>query len=86
MTEGNKRCWLHLREAVSQAVNILHFLDRRERVLSDEFFEFIPMGLFKIEGWGSSIGITKGSKLGSDVDGEVIGTQTWESVPFTCGS
>jgi len=68
---------------LSHAVNILHFLDRRGRVISDEF---IPMGLFEIEGWGSSVGVANGSKLRINVNGEVIRAQTWEGVPFTCGS
>jgi len=67
-------------------VDILRFLDRRGRVISDEFFEFIPISLFEVEGWGSSVGVANGSKLEIDVNGEVIGAQTWEGTPFTCGS
>jgi len=55
-------------------------------VISDEFFAFISMGLFKIEGRGSSVGVTNGSKLEIDVIGKVVGAQTWEGAPFTCGS
>jgi len=55
-------------------------------VLSDEFFESIPMSLFEVEGRGSSVGVTNGSKLKIDVCGEVVGAQTWEGVLFTCGS
>jgi len=40
------------------------FLDRRGRVLSDEFFEFIPMSLFEVEGRGSSNGVANGSRVG----------------------
>jgi len=52
-------------------------------VLRDEFFEFIPMSLFEVEGWGSSVGLANGKKLEIDVYGEVVGSQTWEGVPFT---
>jgi len=48
-------------------VDILRFLDRRGRVLSDEFFKFIPMSIFEVEGWGSSVGVANGSKLEIDV-------------------
>jgi len=65
---------------------VLCFLSRRGRVLSDEFFEFIPMSLFEVEGCSSSVGVANGSKLEIDVYGEVVGAQTWEGVPFTCGS
>jgi len=34
--------------------------------------EFIPMGLFEIEGWGSIVGVANGSELESDVDAEVV--------------
>jgi len=37
-------------------VDILLFIDRKGRVLRDEFFEFIPMSLFEVEGRGSSVG------------------------------
>jgi len=57
-------------------VNILRFLDRRERVISDEFFELIRMGLFEIEGRGSSVGVANESKLDMDVNGEIVGAQT----------
>jgi len=74
-------------------VDILRFLDRRGTVLSDEFlsnfdeyFEFIPMSLFEVEGQGSSVGVANGSKLEIDVYGEVVGFQTWEGAPFTCGA
>jgi len=57
-------------------VDILCFLDRRGRVLRDVFFKFIPMRLFEVEGWGSSVGVANGSKLEIDVYGEVVGSQT----------
>jgi len=66
--------------------DILHFLDRRGRVLRNEFFKFIPMSLFEIEGWGSSVGVANGSKLEIDVYGKVVVSQTWEGVLFACGS
>jgi len=69
-----------------RAVNILRFLDKRGRVISDEFLEFIPMGLFEVEGWDSSVGVADRSELESDVDGEVVEAQIWEGAPFTCGS
>jgi len=43
------------------------------------------MGLFEVEGRGSSVGVTNGSELESYVDGEVVKTQAWEGTPFTCG-
>jgi len=55
-------------------------------LLSDEFFEFIPMIIFEVEGWGSSVNVANGSKLEIDVYGEVVGAQSWEGAPFTCGS
>jgi len=58
----------------------------RGRVLRDVFFEFIPTSLFEVEFRGSSIGMANGSKLQIDVYGEVVGSQTWEGVPFACGS
>jgi len=67
-------------------VDILRFLDRRGRVLRNEFFEFIPMSLFRVEGRGSSIDVANGSKLEIDVGSQVVGSQTWEGAPFTCGS
>jgi len=67
-------------------VNILCFLDRKVRVINDKFFEFIPMGLFEIEVWGSSVDVVKGRKLEIDVNLEVVGSQTWEDAPFTDGS
>jgi len=67
-------------------VDILRFLDRRGRVLRDEFFEFIPMSLFEVEGRGSIVGVANGSKLEIDVYGKVVGSQTWEGAPFACGS
>jgi len=67
-------------------VDILRFLDRMVRELSDEFFEFIPMSHFEIEGWGPSVGVADGSKLVTDVNGEVVGSQAWEGAPLTCGS
>jgi len=48
-------------------VDILYFLHRRERVLRDEIFKFIPISLFEIEGWGLSVGVANGSKLEIDV-------------------
>jgi len=48
--------------------------------------EFIPKGLFEIEGWRSSVGMADGSECERDVDGEVIGIQAWVGVLFTCGS
>jgi len=42
-------------------------------LISDEFLEFIPMGFFEIECWGSSVGVANGSKLEIDVNGEVVG-------------
>jgi len=62
------------------------FLRYEERVFSDKFLEFIPMNLFVVEGRDSSIGVANGSKLEIDVYGEVVGSQTWEGVPFTSGS
>jgi len=67
-------------------VNILHFLDRRKRVHSDEFFDFIPMSFFEVEGRSSSVGVANGSKLEIDVYGEVVGAQIWEGALFTCES
>jgi len=67
-------------------VDILHFLDRRERVLRDKFFEFIPKRFFEVEGRGSSVGVANGSKLEIDVYGEVVESQTWEGAPFACGN
>jgi len=64
-------------------VDILHFLNRKGRVLRDEF---IPMNLFEVEGRGSSISVVNGSKLEIDVYGEVIRSQTWEGAPFACRS
>jgi len=61
-------------------------VDRKGRVLNNEFFEFIPLSLFEVEGRGSSVGVENGSKLEIDVYGEVVGAQTWKGVPFTCGS
>jgi len=55
-------------------------------VLSDEFFEFIPMSLFEVEDRGSSVGVSNGSKLEIDVYGEVVEAQTWEGALYTCGS
>jgi len=46
------------------------FFDRR-RVISDKLFDFVPMGLYEIEGWSSSVGVVNGSKWESDLDGEV---------------
>jgi len=37
------------------------FFDKRMRVISDEFLEFLLMGLFKIEGCGSSVGVADGT-------------------------
>jgi len=71
--------------ATQWILDILRFLDRRGRVIRDEFFEFIPMSLFDVEGWGSSVGVANGSKLEIDADGEVVRAQTWEDAPFTCG-
>jgi len=47
-------------------------------VISDKFFEFFPIGLFEIEGWGSSVGVANCSKLEIDVNVEVVRAQTWE--------
>jgi len=55
-------------------------------VLSDEFFKFIPMSLFEVECWGSSVGLAIESKLEIDVYGEVVGAKTWKEVPITFGS
>jgi len=55
-------------------------------VISDEFFEFIPMYLFEVEGWGLSVGVANGSKLEIDICGEVMRAQAWEDAPFTCES
>jgi len=55
-------------------------------VISDEFFEFIPMSLFETEGWGSSVGVANERKLEIDVYGMVVGSQTWEGAPFACES
>jgi len=41
-------------------------------VISDKFLEFIPMGLFEIEGRGSSVGVAYGSEWESDVDVKVV--------------
>jgi len=38
-------------------------------VLRDEFFEFMPMSLFEVEGRCSSVGVANGSKLEIDVYG-----------------
>jgi len=65
-------------------VDILHFLDRKERVIRGEFFEFIPMSIFEVDGRGSRVGMANGSKLEIDVYGEVVGAQTWEGVSFAC--
>jgi len=67
-------------------VDILRFFDRTGKVLRDEFFEFIPLSFFEVEGLGSIVGVTNGSKLEIDVYGEVVGSQTWEGAPFACGS
>jgi len=67
-------------------VDILRFLDRRGRVLRDEFFEFFPISLFEVEGRGSSVDVTNGSKLEIDVYGEVVRSQTWEATPFARGA
>jgi len=67
-------------------VNILRFLVKRGRVLSDEFFKFIPISLFEFEGWGSSVGVANGSKLEIDEYGEVVGAHTWKGAPITCES
>jgi len=67
-------------------VNILLFLDRRERVLSVESFEFFPISLFEVKAWSSSVGVANGSKLDIDVYEDVVGIQTWEVAPFACGS
>jgi len=67
-------------------VDILHFLDRRRRVLRDKFFQFVLMSLFEVEGQSSSVGVANGSKLEIDVYGEVVRSQTWYGVPFACGS
>jgi len=67
-------------------VDILRFRDRRGRVLEDEFFEFIPMSLFEVEGRGSSVGVANESKLEIDVYEEFVGFQTLDGAPFTCGS
>jgi len=40
------------------------FLDRRGRVISDEFFVFIPIDLFEIERWGSSVGSGEWEQVG----------------------
>jgi len=37
--------------------------------------EFIPKCLFKIEGWGSSVGVSNGNKLEIDVYEEVVRAQ-----------
>jgi len=66
-------------------VNILRFLDRKGRVISDEFLEFKTMYLFETEGWGSSVEVADGSELESDVN-VVIGAQAWKGAPFPCGS
>jgi len=55
-------------------------------VLRDKFFEFIPMSLFEVKGWGLSVGVANGSKLEIDVSKKGVGAQTWEGAPFTCGS
>jgi len=56
-------------------------------VLSDKFFEFIPKCLFKVEGWGSSVGVANSSKLEIMSMGRWLErAQTWEGAPFTCGS
>jgi len=49
---------------------------RRGRVFSDEFFAFIQMSFFEVEGWGSRVGMANGGKLETDVYGEVDGLQT----------
>jgi len=67
-------------------VDILRFLNRERRVLRDVFIEFIPMSLFELVSQDSSINVANGSKLEIDVNGEVVGSQTWEGAPFTCRS
>jgi len=52
-------------------------------VISDELFEFIPMCLFYVDRWGSSVGVANGSKMEIYVNGNVVGTQTCEGAPFT---
>jgi len=39
-------------------------------MLGDEFFEFISMSLFEVEGRGSSVSVANGSKLEIDVMGK----------------
>jgi len=53
-------------------------------VISDEFLEFILMGLFEIESWGS--GVADGSELESNVNGKVVRAQACQGAPFTCES
>jgi len=53
-------------------VNILRFFDMKRRVISNYFLEFIPMGLFEIECWGSCVGVANGSELESNIDREVV--------------
>jgi len=62
---------------ISCAVDTLRFLDRRGRVLRNEFFEIIPMSLFEVEGRSSSVGVANESRLEIDVYGEVVGSQSW---------
>jgi len=38
---------------------------------------------FEIEGWGSNVGVANESKLQIDVNGEVVGAQTWKGTSFT---
>jgi len=50
-------------------VNILSIFCRRERVIGDEFLEFIPMGLVKIESRGKDVGVANENQWERDVDG-----------------
>jgi len=55
-------------------------------VLKHEFFKFIPMSLFEVEGRGSYVSVANGSKLEIDVCVDVVGSQTWKGAPFACVS
>jgi len=55
-------------------VNILCFLDRKGRVINDEFLEFIPYVVFEIESRCTCARVANASKRERNVDGEVAGT------------
>jgi len=70
---------------VSHTVNVLCFPDRKGRVFSDEYLEFIPIGLLDSESNGSCVRVANRSEWKRDVYGEVVETHAWMGTPFTCG-